>query len=363
MMQTVSRVAHNAAPSVMQVVRMLGDQRLQQWIAAIEPMPLPPVPARPLQGRSAPGSREAAPEAPPDGSSRCFPVPENPRLAAAYLAFFGPVSACCTRQDTACDGPTTSAVSLTQQEAVALSMLVVAVDNAVAGGGAAGPSPGIPIAMSCDYTSADSSATSVSTSADSSATSVSSSVTSSSECESGSSHEDETIRDGRVAGLPAAAASHAAGPREPSIRRLRPAPSPERAHRSSPTGGCSSDRGRGSSGGGGIFRTVPPQDQAAADAMGLRHPITRLLAALQAGPLCRVLLAMAVRAPAALQGLLLHVLPPAGAELLLGRLEDAQVCWPCRFAPFLDAGCKTPHDPCCCANITSDTTSMWYVKS
>lgn len=347
MMQTALGMAHTAAPSVMQVVRMLGDQRLQQWMAAIEPMPLPSVPTRPLQGSSHPGSREAAPEEPPSVSGQQLPVPGNPRLAAAYLAFFGPASACCTGQDAASDGPATPAVSLTHQEAAALSMLVVAVDNAVAGGGVAGLSQGGTSVMSCE---------------DSSATSGSSSVISSSECDSDSSHEDETIRDARVAGLPTVASSHEAGHPEPiPTRRLPPLPGLE--HHSSPTGGCSSDVGRDSSSGGGIYRTVSPQGPATADILGLRHPITRLLAALQAGPLCRVLLAMAVRAPAALQGLLLHVLPPAGAELLLGRLEGAQVRWRCHVARFLYAGCRPPHDPCYCANSMSDTAPIWYVTA
>lgn len=59
----------------------------------------------------------------------------------------------------------------------------------------------------------------------------------------------------------------------------------------------------------------PPED------LGLQHSLTRVLAALSPGALCRVLLAMAERFPGTLEALLLHALPPAAAEVLLRKLE------------------------------------------
>lgn len=58
--------------------------------------------------------------------------------------------------------------------------------------------------------------------------------------------------------------------------------------------------------------------------IGLTHPITQLVATLTSEQLCRVLLAMRVHSPASLEGLLLYALPPAATEVLLSSLESAQ---------------------------------------
>lgn len=333
---------------------MLGDQRLQQWIASIRPMPLPALAAE-IQ-RSTYG-----PDPTRHKATQQLAIPEDAHLAAAYRAFFA--------SDTAYESesmPTSnvsqpasrsaSRVAISGEEAVAFSMLVVAVDCALANGGL-----GL-FADGCGRHSSDMSTDQASCETSESGASESSSDGSES-TGSDCSGEDETIRDAMVARIPLGAsistANQVASLQQSDVRPSR---------RADPDGGCGgsegSDAGSGgsvdgsrggaqgnrhcdrvggnkgdcSSCGGKLGAGVPsmqaPQDEATAQ-LGLQHPITRVLAALQAGPLCRVLLALAVRAPATLQGLLLHALPPAGAEVLLGRLEAAQVPSELRLPPQL----------------------------
>ena len=56
---------------------------------------------------------------------------------------------------------------------------------------------------------------------------------------------------------------------------------------------------------------------------GVQHPITCALASLQSQDLQAVLTMMSTHVPRTLEGLLLHALPPAAAELLTQKLEQA----------------------------------------
>ncbi len=58
---------------------------------------------------------------------------------------------------------------------------------------------------------------------------------------------------------------------------------------------------------------------------GLEEPITRILAALPSQAVQSVLSLMSQRVPRTLEALLMHALPPAAAELLTQKLEQADL--------------------------------------
>lgn len=82
--------------------------------------------------------------------------------------------------------------------------------------------------------------------------------------------------------------------------------------------------------GAGWHVSPPPED------LGSQHLLTRMLAGLSPAEMCRTLLVMARRYPSALEGLLLHTLPPLAAEILLRKLEaaDELLAMPAARAPF-----------------------------
>lgn len=293
---------------------MLGTQRVQQWMAAVQPLPAlllaedqasqhdrpdgspcrdvastsgcngmtrthlaePPTSGEPLR-------RAAGPLLDQDstaGSRLVITLPRSAdiQLCKAVAAFFG-TSHSYSGGGCAANASPISSFALQAKEATAVSLLIVLTEQALLG------KEDISCSSPCEnrraYLSSDGSDT---------ATSSSSNATINSDSTSSTESSQLRAHDGRQ--------------------------SPSR-----PFDGSATDRNTHaslSSNEQGLLSQPPPKQ------IGLTHPITQLFAALTREQLCRVLLAMRVHSPASLEGLLLYALPPAATEVLLSGLEAAQ---------------------------------------